>query len=78
MQAYFDEAPGTSYEKLYNFTKFVPRATLTRFLARIEIFRKVLEVQGDIVECGVLFGGSLMTWAHASSIFEPLNSQRRI
>lgn len=78
VQGYFEEAPGTSYEKLYNFPKFVPRAVLTRFLTRTRCFEKVLNVQGDVVECGVLFGGSLMTWARASSILEPLNSQRRI
>jgi len=78
VQRYFEEAPGSTYEKLHAFPKFVPRAVLTRFLTRIECFRKVLCIQGDVVECGVLFGGSLMTWARASSILEPLNSQRRI
>ncbi len=78
VQNYFEEAPGSTYEKLYNFAKFVPRAVMTRYLSRTKCFEKVLNVQGDIVECGVLFGGSLMTWARASSIYEPLNSQRRI
>ena len=78
VQRYFQETPGTEYEKLCNFSKFVPRAVLTRYLSRTELFKRVLDVQGDVVECGVLFGGSLMTWARASSIFEPLNSQRRI
>ena len=33
---------------------------------------------GDIIECGVFFGGGLMTSAHLSSIFEPINFERRI
>jgi len=78
LEAYIRESPGTNVEKVYNFSKYVPRAILTRFLSRVEVFRKVLDVQGCVIECGVLFGGSLMTWARASSIFEPLNSQRKI
>lgn len=78
LDEYFTKSIGSNYEKICNFPKFLPRAHLTRFLARIECFKKALEVQGIVVDCGVLFGGSLMTWARASSIFEPLNSQRKI
>ncbi len=78
VQAYSDGSPFSTYEKLASFPKYVNRATITRFLSRTEIFRSVLDVQGVVVECGVLFGGSLMTWARAASIFEPLNSQRKI
>jgi hypothetical protein len=38
----------------------------------------VLNIQGSIIECGVLFGGGLMTFAQLSAIFEPANHQRRI
>ena len=78
LEGYYQRSPGTNTEKLYNFTKYVPRKRLTRFLSRVEIFRQVVDIQGSVVECGVLFGGSLMTWAHASAIFEPLNSQRKV
>lgn len=78
LEEYYQSSPGSNVEKLYNFTKYVPRKRLTRYLSRTELFRKVLEVQGIVVECGVLFGGSLMTWAQASAIFEPLNSQRKV
>jgi hypothetical protein len=78
LQAYFQRSPGSSIEKLYNFAKYVRRATLTRFLSRVEIFKQVLEVQGSVIDCGVLFGQSLMTWAKVSAIYEPLNSQRKI
>ncbi len=78
LQRHFESSPLSNMEKLYNFTRFVPRAILTRFLSRMECFKKVLEIQGSVVECGVLFGSSLLTWARASSIFEPQNSQRRV
>ena len=59
---YFDASVGTTTEKLENFAKYVPRQALTPFLNRYEMFNRILNVQGSIVECGVLFGGGLMTW----------------
>jgi hypothetical protein len=78
LEAYFVESPGSVVEKLENFSKYVPRQNLARFLARYEIFRLIENVQGSIVECGVLFGGGLMAFAQLSSILEPYNFQRRI
>lgn len=78
LEAYFEQSPGSATEKLENFAKYVPRQNLARFLARYEIFRHVLQVQGSIVECGVLFGGGLMSFAKISAILEPYNFQRRI
>ena len=78
LENYFATSIGTHVEKLQNFAKYVPRQMLTRFLSRYEIFKQVLHVQGSIVECGVLFGGGLMTWAQLSAILEPLNYQRKI
>jgi len=78
LEDYFSESIGSNVEKLQNFCKYVPRQELTRFVSRYEIFKKVLDVQGSIVECGVLFGGSLMTWAQLSAILEPVNHQRKI
>jgi hypothetical protein len=61
-----------------NFQKYITKTTLSLFLVKYEIFKKVLDVQGVIFECGVLFGGGLMTWAKVSEILEPSNHQRRI
>jgi hypothetical protein len=61
-----------------NFPLYVPRQDLTRFLCKYEIFRRVLDVQGSIVECGVFFGGGVLGWAQLSAIFEPYNHQRRV
>ncbi len=78
LERYFTESPGTNTEKLENFTKYVPRQNLARFMARYEIFKLIQQVQGSIVECGVLFGGGLMAFAQLSAILEPYNFQRRI
>ena len=63
LEKYFEKSIGTNVEKLQNFAKYVPRQNLTTFLTRYEIFKKILDVPGSIIECGVLFGGGLMTFA---------------
>jgi len=78
LDEYFINSVGTNIEKINNFPKYVPRQKLAYFLAKYEIFKKILDVQGSIVECGVLFGGGLMAFAQFSAIFEPVNHQRKI
>ncbi|MFN9281532.1 MAG: TylF/MycF/NovP-related O-methyltransferase [Betaproteobacteria bacterium] len=74
----FTRASGTQVEKLENFACYVPRQSLSRFLCLTEVFKLALQVQGDVMECGVNWGGGLMTFAQISSILEPVNLQRRI
>lgn len=74
----FTRAAGTQVEKLENFACYVPRQNLARFLCLTEIFKLALHVQGDVMECGVNWGGGLMTFAQLSAILEPVNLQRRI
>jgi hypothetical protein len=78
LNEYYAASPGTNVDKLRAFPKFVPVAELGRFLAKSRIFERVLEVPGSVVECGVLGGGGLMTWAALSAILEPLNHVRRV
>ena len=78
LENYFEDGKDSTYDKLSNFPKFAPRQDITRFLAKYEIYKKILEVDGSIIECGVKFGGGLMTFAHLSSIFEPVNYTRKI
>lgn len=78
MEQCIARSPFSNLERLRNFTLYTPRQDLTIFLVRYEIFRRVLEIQGSIVECGVLRGGGLMSWAQFSAIFEPTNHQRRV
>lgn len=65
-------------EQMMNFPLYAPRQDVARFVSKYEIFKRVLEVQGSIVECGVFFGGGLLWWAQLSAIFEPVNHQRRV
>jgi hypothetical protein len=78
MEHCIEDSPFSNLERLQNFPLYTPRQDLTNFLVRYEIFKRVLEVQGSIIECGVLRGGGLMAWAQFSAIFEPTNHQRRV
>jgi len=75
---YFTSSVGPIEEKLFHFSKYVSRQSLTLFLAKYELFKKILNVHGSIIECGILFGGGLMTFAQLSAIFEPVNYNRKI
>jgi len=78
LEDYFARSIGSNVEKLQNFVKYVPCQDLRKFICKYEIYKKILNVHGSIIECGVLFGGGLMTWAKLSEIFEPLNHLRNI
>lgn len=65
-------------EKFMNFPIFASRQSISRFLVRYELFQQIINIPGEIFECGVLFGGGLFSFAHFSSIFEPVNAQRKV
>ena len=69
LEKYFQNSKDSNLEKARTFAKFAPREHMTKFLARYEIFKKILEIPGSIVDCGVFAGQSLFTFAKLSSIF---------
>lgn len=76
--AYFERSSGSTLDKLNNFPRFVSRQSLSLFLAKNELFKRVVEIHGSVIECGVLTGGGLFTWAQLSAIYEPYNHGRRV
>ncbi len=74
----FERAGGSVAERLADFEKWVSRPALLRFAVRYELFRRVLDVKGSIIECGVRGGGGVMAWAKLCSTFEPFAIHRRV
>lgn len=74
----FDKSKCSTDKKLANFTKYVKRQNLARFIVQYELFKKQLDIKGSIVECGVHHGGGVLAWAKISSILEPYNYHREI
>lgn len=75
---YIEKGMGSFYEKAENFPKYVSRQTIARYMALYEIFKQIIPIHGDVIEGGVSWGGGLMWMAQLSSMFEPVNFQRRI
>jgi hypothetical protein len=65
-------------QRFLNFSKYVRRHELARFIVQYELFRKIADVKGSIVECGVYQGAGVMTWAKLSETLEPYNFLRKI
>jgi hypothetical protein len=74
----FDNSGVPVAQRLQTFPRHVRRQDIARFLAKHELFKLNLPVNGSVVECGVFAGGGLMSWAHFSAIYEPYNHTRRV
>lgn len=74
----FNQAAGSLPDRIDAFPKFATRQALAKYLVRYEIFKRILNVHGSIVECGVFHGAGLLTFAKLSAVLEPANHTRRI
>lgn len=77
-QQAFEASRLSVLDKLDAFPRFATKRSIARFMAKSELFKRVINVNGSIVECGVFNGAGLFTWAHMSNIFEPSNHTRKI
>jgi hypothetical protein len=66
------------HDILQAFPIYARRIHLKRFLAHYELFQRVVDLPGDIVELGVYRGVSLMSWANFLEIRCMGDRQRRI
>lgn len=78
VEALFHNDTADLIEKIEAFPKFASRQAIAKFLTKYEIFKRIISVNGSIVECGVLHGAGLLAWAKLSSIFEPANHVRKV
>jgi hypothetical protein len=53
------------------------RVSVQTLISRYELYKMILEIPGDIVECGVYQGNSFLWLAHLSVILEPYAINRR-
>lgn len=74
----FNSSEDSLLNKIDAFPKYATRQSIAKFLTKYEIFKLILNVNGSIVEGGVLHGGGTLAWAKLSSILEPTNHTRKI
>lgn len=72
------EAPLPDDELLPNLGLFLSSKNLSRLLFFYEIYRKILNTHGVIMEFGVRWGQNLSVLAALRGIFEPFNRHRKI
>jgi SAM-dependent methyltransferase len=63
----------------YHIQSLLPQESIRHFakmLARYELYKKVIDLPGDIVEAGVFHGEGLICWAQLAQIFNPLSRRR--
>ena len=63
---------------LYNYIRTIRTQEVTKLMAMWEVFQKVLNIHGDIIEVGTLDGFNIFTMGHFSEILEPRNYTRKI
>lgn len=71
LERLYESTELSTFEMFRNFPTFTPRFNIARFLAHYEIFKKIVEVPGVIVDLGVYRGASTFTWAKLCEIFCP-------
>lgn len=65
-------------DKLDQFPKYVPTTAVGRFLGRYEMYKRVQDIPGSIIEAGVLSGSGLFSFVHFAFLLEPHNFYRKI
>ena len=78
IENHFDTSSGSFSEKMYAYPRFVPRQAISYFLARNEVFAKIIGVHGSVLDFGIYRGASFFTWLQLSSLYEPYNHTRKI
>jgi hypothetical protein len=74
----FRACPIPESELLRNLGLFLNRQTLSRMLFMQELYKKIIEVHGIVVEFGVRWGQNLSLFESLRGIYEPYNFNRKI
>lgn len=74
----FKQSPLPEGELLSNLGLYVNRQTLSRILFMHELYQKIINVHGVIMEFGVRWGQNLALFESFRGIYEPYNYNRKI
>lgn len=74
----YKEAPISQNEIIQNMGLFINRMNLSRILFMSELYQKILDVHGIVVEFGVRWGQNMALYQNFRGIYEPYNYNRKI
>jgi hypothetical protein len=66
------------YEMLKEISVFSPRTSIARFLSHYELFKRIIDIPGIIIDLGVFRGGSSFTFSKLVEIFCPTDVKKKI
>lgn len=78
LEQLFENGNHTIPNILMDWPAYVKRRNISRFLGHYELFKKVIDLPGSIVELGVFKGASFFTWAKLLETFCPADRQRKV
>ena len=61
-----------------NWSAYVMRRDLIRFIAHYELFKQIVELPGCVIELGVYRGASFFTWGNLLETFCPFDRHRKV
>lgn len=74
----FTKCPIPANEMLSNLGLFINRQSLSRILFMNELYKKIVDVHGSVIEFGVRWGQNLALYESFRGIYEPYNYNRKI
>ncbi|HHV28941.1 MAG TPA: crotonobetainyl-CoA--carnitine CoA-transferase [Clostridium sp.] len=74
----FKDSPIPENELLSNLGRYTSRQTLSRQLFMHELYKKIINVHGVVMEFGVRWGQNLALFENFRGIYEPYNYNRKI
>jgi len=74
----FNNWPGPDEQKIRNLGLFTNRLQLMRILFMNELYTKILDTLGDVMEFGTRWGQNLVLWQNFMGVYEPYNMSRKI
>lgn len=75
---YYSASPIPKNEQLSNLGLFIKRQDLSKMLFLNEIYQKIVDINGIIIEFGTRWGQNLVTLSNLRGIYEPYNLNRKI
>lgn len=78
LQDLFVESELPPEDKMFNLGLFLRSSSLVKILTLDEIYRRIVDLPGCIMEFGVWWGQNLVLYENLRAIHEPFNKQRRI
>ena len=74
----FTDSPVAEDEMLQNMGLYLPRQTLSRVLFMHEMYQKIINVHGVVMEFGVRWGQTLSLFQSFRGMYEPYNYNRKL